>query len=492
MKRVKRVLALLAAFALVLAMAVPAWAEENKGNITVQNAKENEEYKIYRIFDLESYSENSYSYKMSTKWSKADFATNSAFTDYFEIVNGGYIKPKAEFTDEAAATFAKNALAFAKEKKIEDDGHQTAGKTGVSFSSLSLGYYLLDTSLGTLCSLDTTNPDAILREKNDSPTIEKKVKENDNWDTESNAKIGDEVEYQVTIHAKKGAENYVLTDTMDNGLTFNNNIAVKAGTKDLELNKDYTVKTKTADSIENTFELTFTKTYLDSLTENTTDIVVTYSATINEKAVVANAANQNTAKLKYGNNSETVLSQTNTYTYEFDLVKIDGTTKKLLSNVEFKLYEAATGSVDGEYVVSGEPIKFVRTGNTYRVAEDATAKGVTDTIVTTDNEKVTIEGLDKKIYYLSETKPLDGYNKPNGAFSVDLTSGNMVTTTTIGKNTVVDAKNAQKAKVIENNTGAVLPSTGGMGTTVFYVVGGGLMAVAVVLLVTKKRMENKR
>lgn len=328
--------------------------------------------------------------------------------------------------------------------------------------------------------------------KNDSPTIEKKVKENDNWDTDSNAKIGDKVEYQVTIHAKKGAENYVLTDTMDNGLTFNNDIVVKAGTNDLVLNKDYTVKTKTSNSIENTFELTFTKTYLDSLTENTTDIVVTYSATINENAVVFDTANKNTAKLKYGNNSETVPSQTNTYTYKFDLVKIDGTTKKLLSNVEFKLYEAATGSVDGEYVVSGKPIKFVKTDNTYRVAKDTTAAGVTDTIVTTDSEKVTIEGLDKKIYYLSETKPLDGYNKPNGAFSVDLTSGNMVTTTTIGKNTVVDAKNAQKAKVIENNTGAVLPSTGGMGTTVFYVVGGGLMAVAVVLLVTKKRMENKR
>lgn len=491
MKRVKRVLALLAAFALALAMAVPAWAEGNTGNITVQNAKENEEYKIYRIFDLESYSENSYSYKMSKKWSDAGFATDSAFTSYFETVNG-YIKPKAEFTDETAATFAKNALAFAKEKHIEDDGHQTAVKAGVSFSSLSLGYYLLDTSLGTLCSLDTTNPTAILREKNDSPTIEKKVKENDNWDTESNAKIGDEVEYQVTIHAKKGAENYVLTDTMDNGLTFNNNIAVKAGTKDLELNKNYTVKTKTADSIENTFELTFTKTYLDSLTENTTDIVVTYSATINEKAVVANAANRNTAKLKYGNNSETVLSQTNTYTYKFDLVKIDGTTKKLLSNVEFKLYEAATSSVDGEYKVSGDPIKFVKKGNTYRVAENATVEGVTDTIVTTDDEKVTIEGLDKKTYYLSETKPLDGYNKPNGAFSVDLTSGNLVTTATIGKETVVKRTDAQNAIVIENNTGAVLPSTGGMGTTVFYVVGGGLMAVAVVLLVTKKRMENKR
>ena len=488
MKRVKRVLALLAAFALVLAMAVPAWADGKTGNITVQNAKENEEYKIYRIFDLESYSENSYSYKMSKKWSDAEFATDSVFTEYFEIVNG-YIKPKAEFTDEAAATFAKNALAFAKKNNIADDGNQ---KAGVSFSSLSLGYYLLDTSLGTLCSLDTTNPTAILREKNDSPTIEKKVKENDNWDTDSNAKIGDKVEYQVTIHAKKGAENYVLTDTMDNGLTFNNDIVVKAGTNDLVLDKDYTVKTKASDRIENTFELTFTKTYLDSLTENTTDIVVTYSATINEKAVVADAANKNTAKLKYGNNSETVPSQTNTYTYKFDLGKIDGTTKKLLSNVEFKLYKAAAGSVDGEYVVSGEPIKFVKTDNTYRVAKDTTAAGVTDTIVTTDSGKVTIEGLDKKIYYLSETKPLDGYNKPNGAFSVDLTSGNMVTTATIVKDTVVDATNAQKAKVIENNTGAVLPSTGGMGTTVFYVVGGGLMAVAVVLLVTKKRMENKR
>ena len=488
MKRVKRVLALLAALALVLAMAVPAWAEENKGSITVQNAKENEEYKIYRIFDLESYSGNSYSYKMSTKWSNAGFATDSAFTSYFETVNG-YIKPKAEFTDETAATFAKNALAFAKKNNIEDDGHQTAGNAGVSFSSLSLGYYLLDTSLGTLCSLDTTNPAAILREKNDSPTIEKKVKENDNWDTESNAKIGDRVEYQVTIHAKKGAENYVLTDTMDNGLTFNNDIVVKAGTNNLELDKDYTVKT---DGIKDTFELTFTKTYLDSLTENTTDIVVTYSATINEKAVVAGAANKNTAKLKYGNNSETVPSQTNTYTYKFDLVKIDGTTKKLLSNVEFKLYEAATGSVDGEYVVSGEPIQFVKKGNTYRVAKDATVEGVTDTIVTKDSGKVTIEGLDKKTYYLSETKPLDGYNKPNGAFSVDLTSGNLVTTATIGKETVVKKTDAQNAIVIENNTGAVLPSTGGMGTTVFYVVGGGLMAVAVVLLVTKKRMENKR
>lgn len=481
-------MALLAALALVLAMAVPAWAEENKGSITVQNAKENEEYKIYRIFDLESYSGNSYSYKMSTKWSNAGFATDSAFTSYFETVNG-YIKPKAEFTDETAATFAKNALAFAKKNNIEDDGHQTAGNAGVSFSSLSLGYYLLDTSLGTLCSLDTTNPAAILREKNDSPTIEKKVKENDNWDTESNAKIGDRVEYQVTIHAKKGAENYVLTDTMDNGLTFNNDIVVKAGTNNLELDKDYTVKT---DGIKDTFELTFTKTYLDSLTENTTDIVVTYSATINEKAVVAGAANKNTAKLKYGNNSETVPSQTNTYTYKFDLVKIDGTTKKLLSNVEFKLYEAATGSVDGEYVVSGEPIQFVKKGNTYRVAKDAMVEGVTDTIVTKDSGKVTIEGLDKKTYYLSETKPLDGYNKPNGAFSVDLTSGNLVTTATIGKETVVKRTDAQNAIVIENNTGAVLPSTGGMGTTVFYVVGGGLMAVAVVLLVTKKRMENKR
>lgn len=93
------------------------------------------------------------------------------------------------------------------------------------------------------------------------PTIEKKVKENDNWDTDSNAKIGDKVEYQVTIHAKKGAENYVLTDTMDNGLTFNNDIVVKAGTNNLELNKDYTVKT---DGIKDTFELTFTKTYLDN------------------------------------------------------------------------------------------------------------------------------------------------------------------------------------------------------------------------------------
>ena len=483
-KTFKKLMAALLAVALLCAMAVPAFAASahNNGKITINQATDGETYTIYRIFDLESYDKSTgegdpgrYSYTVSQKWIDAGFTNSTAFTNYFTLVNNKYVKANDSMD---AAAFAKAALAFAEEKSIANDGSHVAASGKVEFASLPTGYYLINTTVGTLCALDTTNDTIVIDDKNVQPTIDKTVKSGTGDYVKSNdASIGDKVDYKVVIHAKKGATGYVLTDTMTKGLTFNNDIAITdSNGKTLASGTDYTV-TSTVDSTTGvtTITVTFKPEYLNTLTNASTDITVTYSATLNKDAVVYTDANKNTAKLNYGHDAETTLSETDTYTYMFDLVKTDST-NKLLADAKFKLYDAET---------NGTEIKLVKIDdNTYRVAKSDEA-GIE--IVTNAASKITIKGLKKGTYWLQETEAPQGYNGLTARVEVDLTGGNNVAK--MDNTTYVPVNNA--GIHIVNNTGATLPSTGGMGTTLFYVIGGGLMVAAVVLLVTKKRMENK-
>ena len=483
-KTFKKLMAALLAVALLCAMAVPAFAASahNNGKITINQATDGETYTIYRIFDLESYDKSTgegdpgrYSYTVSQKWIDAGFTNSTAFTNYFTLVNNKYVKANDSMD---AAAFAKAALAFAEEKSIANDGSHVAASGKVEFASLPTGYYLINTTVGTLCALDTTNDTIVIDDKNVQPTIDKTVKSGTGDYVKSNdASIGDKVDYKVVIHAKKGATGYVLTDTMTKGLTFNNDIAITdSNGKTLASGTDYTV-TSTVDSTTGvtTITVTFKPEYLNTLTNASTDITVTYSATLNKDAVVYTDANKNTAKLNYSHDAETTPSETDTYTYMFDLVKTDST-NKLLADAKFKLYDAET---------NGTEIKLVKIDdNTYRVAKSDEA-GIE--IVTNAASKITIKGLKKGTYWLQETEAPQGYNGLTARVEVDLTGGNNVAK--MDNTTYVPVNNA--GIHIVNNTGATLPSTGGMGTTLFYVIGGGLMVAAVVLLVTKKRMENK-
>ena len=209
--------------------------------------------------------------------------------------------------------------------------------------------------------------------------------------------------------------------------------------------------------------------------------MVSYTATVNKDAVIGTTGNTNTAQLKYGNNS-TVESTTTTYSYKFDLVKTDNS-KKLLTGAKFKLYDSQTSTT---------PVKLIKdatTGN-YRVAETSES-GAVDEIVIDSFKAVTISGLNKKTYYLEETLAPAGYNKLTERQSVELGKEGFVADATINNSGSEGATWTEGGVQVINNTGATLPSTGGMGTTLFYVIGGGLMVAAVVLLVTKKRMENK-
>lgn len=470
-KTFKKLFAALLAAALVLAMAVPAFAETNatKGSIKIDHTVSGETYTIYRMFKLDSYNaeSNTYSYTVEPAWKP--FFSTGAGKDYITLDGQGHPTWKAgvDSTDDSdtVAALAKAALTWAKVKGITGTAETATGDT-VTFFNLDLGYYLVDSSMGALCGLNTTTPNVTIKEKNGQPTIEKEVKNGDAWGTTNDAKIGDTVEFKITIHVEAGAQSYKVTDTMEKGLSFISG-SVKIDNEALnDNNATLTLK-------QNDGDPTFTLAFADSYVANKVgqDIVVTYTATLNENAVVA--GNKNSATLHYSN-KQTVNKETTTYTYEFDLLKVDGADHKLLNGAEFKLYDAENG---------GSVIKVVPVAGGYRVA-NGDETGAVDTIKV--DGKVHISGLDKTTYWLEETKAPDGYNKLTERKPVNLTNGSNNTTLTSDT-----WSEADHGVAVENNAGAILPGTGGMGTTLFYVIGGGLMVAAVVLLVTKKRMEHK-
>ena len=462
-KTFKKLFAALLAAALVLAMAVPAFAETNatKGSIKIDHTVSGETYTIYRMFKLDSYNaeSNTYSYTVEPAWET--FFSTGAGSSYIDLDSNGHPTWK---TGADAAAFAKAALTWAADKKISGTKETATGGT-VTFSNLDLGYYLVDSSLGALCGLNTTNPDATIKEKNEKPEIKKEVQTSaGDWSSENNAKIGDTVEYKVEIKVADGAQKYTVTDTMSKGLTFNNS-SLKVTANDA-VTTDYTLTPTT-----NGFTLVLPETYVSTLTKGTT-ILVTYNATLNKDAVIDGDGNTNEVKLGYGNHQNTVPSKVTTKSYQFDLVKVDGTTNKLLDGAEFELADGNT------------KLSFVKDANgNYRVA--TTGEKDATTTITVKNGKVNIYGLAGKTYTLTETKAPDGYNKLVTSETVNLADGSKTHAT------IVDSVYKDGGVVVENHAGTVLPSTGGMGTTLFYVIGGGLMVAAIVLLVTKKRMENK-
>ena len=350
MKYMKKLMTLLAVLTLALAMAVPAFAASgtasSTGKITIDNAVTGTTYKAYRIFDLESYDtdKNAYSYKLSTKWKNfPDYITTIdgkevRATDFFSVNSAGYIEWNGEKKD-AGADFAKLAKAFVDANSIACDKKETASGATVTFTDLTLGYYLVDTSLGSLCSLDTTAPSVTIQEKNSDTTIEKKIvitgTTGDEKVDSNSAGIGDTVNFSITITVKDGApKNYVLHDKLS-GLTFNSNsLEVKVGTKTLTPNTDYTLVTNPTDG--DSFDVEFK----DGKLKTNDVVVVTYSATVAANATIAGAGNKNTAKLVY-NGKDSTEEVTTTYVWKLNVHKyaLDSTNHEVaLSGAKFVLY----------------------------------------------------------------------------------------------------------------------------------------------------------
>ena len=480
MKLFKKLAGLLLAMVMVFSMSTVAFAahgtNDDTGSITIDDAEEGHTYNAYQILVLESYNTDAkaYAYKANSAWE----SWLKTQTNYVSFDAQGYV---TWVKDADAAAFAKAALAYAKSANINPDATETADSATVKFENLNLGYYLLDTTLGTLCSLDTTTPVVTMEEKNEVPSQEKKVQEDSDgsWGDENTAEIGDTVNYRTTINAKPGAQSYVLHDVMSVGLTLKPESITVTEPDSLTKGEDadngdyHVVTTGLTDGC--TFEVVFHQSYLDTIEANT-DIVVTYSAVVNENAKVSPTGNPNETKLEYGeaNNTEdkfTPPSETKTYTFKVDVVKTDDK-NKVLDGAQFKLYDAKTG---------GNEIALVQVSDgVYRLAKDGET-GVN--YITTVGGQLEIKGFDANTnYYLEETKAPDGYNKLAERVEIAVEEANLEAT--------VSKDIYQSGGVhIENKTGSLIPSTGGMGTTIFYIIGGVLVAAAGIFFVIRRRVS---
>lgn len=481
MKRTKKLFSLALAFIMAMALMTPAFAAGETGSITINDAVVDQTYTIYQILDLESYnaSANAYAYKATAAWK--NFVEGADIADIYLATDAqGYVTWVGTDTAERAVAFAKLAQEYAKDNSIANQGSVTATSTTVSFTGLDLGYYLVDTTLGTLCSLDTTNPNVVMEEKNEVPTNVKTVEEDSTGDygETNDADIGQTVNFKSTITAQAGAENYVFHDTMSAGLTYTGVTGITLNGKTVDASNYTVVATGLTDGC--TFEVRFTQAFCDTLVAND-QIVISYSATLNENAVIAGEGNPNSSKVSYGDSSNTKYttpSTTKTYTWDVDVLKYTmvGETETALAGATFTLSKNSDGS---------NPIALVSEGNNvYRVAKTGETGTVTE--ITTDaTGKFTIQGLDADTYYLTETKAPAGYNKLAGPVTIVIGANGVVNATT-------EAPQGVDVVKVLNQTGAELPSTGGMGTTIFYVLGGVLMAGAAILLVTKKKMSNEQ
>jgi len=503
MKKITKLFSMILVFTMLLVSALPtsivrADEEETpKGSIKIDKAIDKGTYNVYKILTLETYDKtnNKYIYRVTPEWSP--FITSGEGANYLEVnevTNGTAYVTWRENADEKA--FAKAALKYAKETPVAATQTKTANGTVVEFTNLDLGYYLVDSSIGALCNLKTTDADVTIYDKNGVPVVDKKVLESSTGEYETTNKdyIGETISFKTTIDVKVGAENYVLHDTMSEGLTLNQDSIKAYLGKPLEDNsnliaeENYTVTyKKNADNVVIGFEIAFDNDYTYPLTESD-DITVIYSAVLNEDAVIAGDGNTNETYLTYGDNPEvnkTPVVKTTTYTYSFDLVKTDEQ-DKVLTGAQFRLYK----KVDNKYV----EILLVKDEerNAYRVAY--TEEDLANTTVI-EAGSVEIIGLDgDTTYYLEETVAPEGYNKLTSYVEFKIESSNLDavvnSNTTEGEDGTTTLTYVNGGVEVENKTGTKLPETGGMGTVLFMTIGSLLVLGFGVLLVTKLRMSK--
>lgn len=480
MKLIKKIAAIMFAFMMIVSMSCNVKAEEGSyndgnGSITITNAHPGQTYTIYRMLKLDSFSGENYSYLPETGWDA--FITNpNTGGKYLKKDKNGYVDFIADRNDlTVLRKFAQEALTFAKGNgSVTAEKPVTATGNTVTFGSLALGYYLVDSTAGTLCGLDTTNKDMTINDKNELPTVEKKILENNVEKSENSAFLGESLTFQTTIHMQPGAQNYILHDKMDTNLQYiDNSILMHASNNQNPTISDYTIKTSELGD-DCTFHIEFKADYLAKVTDKF-DVIVTYGAVVKDGAPI-NTALVNDTWLTYGeNNTESNKPQTKTYTFGIPVFKYTGTDTPL-ADAKFKLYTDPNCNDDAA------ALKFKLNGDKYRY-NSTNGDYVLTSLKNTGH--IDIEGLEAGTYYLKEIEAPKGYNLLANAVEVHITEA--------GK---VEVRNGETLKEVnrvdvQNKSGSLLPHTGGAGTTMIYLVGALLVLGSGVVLASKRRSNSK-
>lgn len=503
MKYMKKLITLLAVLTLALAMAVPAFAETTtptKYTITINNGTGN--YAAYQIFKGDLHEKT---------LSNIEWGAN--VTDEGQTALGNAADKAKTITTEA------DAKAFA----VEVAKYLTDPAAGTGTDSITVsgpGYYLIkNTSVGggevfTDYILRVVG-DVTVNPKSGKPTLDKQIRHNETglWGVVGDNQIGDTVEFRtlttVPIVSGYTQYTYVIHDEMSAGLTSNvrsnEDVTIKVNDETVLDKKYYTVTVDGTNANKFTVTVDVLNAIKDGKMVEGNTLYTYYTGILNENAKVYNDGKQeNKAYLEYSNNPHDNKTTNKTpekvvydWTFKMGVKKVDGADGTPLTDAKFVLSKNGNCSLgtigdDGTPSTTTDLINLIENSDgSYTVAPAGYNGSVVNVMTAGD---ITINGLDDAtVYYLYETKAPAGYNRLTAAVRFEITAtysdaGDNCTSVTATVNNDVQSSVSVN---VRNNKGSTLPSTGGIGTTLFYVIGGGLMAVAAVLLVTKKRMNNK-
>ncbi|SEP75657.1 isopeptide-forming domain-containing fimbrial protein [Butyrivibrio sp. TB] len=492
---------------------ITANAQENAGSITVTGTTKGETYTAYEVLEYTAvdetlnkaaqFTDTHGTYKVTEEW--VDFFTGSEYglSSFITNYDGEYYVTgvtDANSTAFASAIQTGSIKYIASHTNLTVAGQEVADGSTVTISNLPYGYYVIDSSLGAVNSTGLTSPSVSVEEKNvTTPAPEKEVQENskaaetfsidesNGWGEWNDGQIGDTVTFKTKVTLLPKTTNVVLHDTMDATLSYNKDVVVYYAAD--ATGSDVTDAVKAIASVKtdgNGFTVSFDTSYTENLT-NTVFVTVVYSAKITQDAQV-NKGQLNDTYVSYGNDGTTEHDRTYTYTYDINIIKQDEN-GAALDDTHFNLLAA-----DGKTV-----LKVVNNSDgVYTLAADQNADNVTDDIVTSSEGKIKINGLDTGVYYLRETQAKAGYNmltddiKISISGTVDSANNTAVGTisATYGEDNAAKIGNVSvknNTLYVVNTTGAYLPSTGGVGTTMFYLVGGALILMAVAAFIVKRK-----
>lgn len=533
----KKVFAAAAAIATVFGLAATTVATANAADnatLTVSTTdakfagKTVNAYKMFSATVSGDGNSKAVSYTLTDGW-KSFFSTNAAdfgLTDvtdanvndkannYVSKLNGNDLVAFATKASNWAQTQTNNIPADATTTVSTD---ATDGKYTATFTGLDYGYYVVAVpgatlanasgQYATLVSVDSTNVNANI--KGDLPTVDKKVQVNGNGADTADAKIGDTLTFTLTstIPDMSAYDTYTFNfkDTLSKGLTYGDITSVTVEGVDAPLVKDtdYTVTTTPAAAGNTLLTVGMTDFKNKQQTNAGKKITVTYTATLNENAVVGGAGNVNSATIQYSNDpsstgtGESEPDKVRVFTYGFTVDKYTGDNYN----------DAATRLAGAEFTLTAKgdtsAIKFVQVNAgsatedaVYRVAKAGETAGTTTTITTPANGKVVFQGLKNGEYTLTETKAPAGYNKLASAIGVKVNGSNDGTDTTNAtvnitynndnNDTTYDQTASNGVIPVQNKSGAILPGTGGMGTIAFTVIGVLVIALGVAWTLKRK------
>ena len=470
MKTMRKLFRVLLALAMTLALAVPAFAAETTGSITITNPQGDHTYTAYKIFDV-TYSGDNYSYTISD--TDTAFNTVKAYADV--AANGLNLTAVADtgkYNVSSSAGFSAASFAQYLKTKADSLGTGTAfiedGNT-MKASGLALGYYFVSSTSGTVCELATAK-DIQIRDKNEVPEIKKDVDDNDRT-----VEIGQKLTYTITgkVPSTKGYDEftYQVTDTMTEGLTYNKDVKVTIGGTDV-------TAAATITNSENGFVASVNMMHYQDQIDK--PVVITYTATVNEKAIQSDKET-NTATLKYSNDPA------NKDSFKESSVKVEVFSFNIVIN-KYATGNENTKLEGAKFVLKNNDGKYYKCDTATKAVSWVDDKSAATEVSTDANGAARFDGLQAGTYSLEETVAPAGYNQLTKDITIVLDKN--------GSATIDGAASAPGADHSlttggANSTGTVLPETGGTGIVIFVALGALAVICSGVFLVTNKRMSKE-